>query len=155
MNYSKKLFTYQNFWARHCALLPLIIVLPFFELLFLEDINEFLFFVISAIITIIIACIFYKPLGKFFIAKGEIIFEDEDIVIKTKNRIIQIDYKSIKTCKCSLQEVYRVCFGVFVIEYEEAGKSKMYRIISEDLVIRKKEECDLWHVAAEIRKRML
>lgn len=138
-------FIYQKYYTRMFVILPVVLLLPTIESNILPDIPEGIFYILSAIVTIILAFGYYKVSGKLFERVGRVFFEEEEIRIE-RNQIKIIKYKDMKQCTLKKRDLYGISFGLLEIEYMENGFEKIYTIVSEDLKEKKVETCSLWNL---------
>lgn len=137
-------FKYQNYWLRVFIPLPIIVLLPTIERTILENMSISSFFIVSTIITMGIAFIYFKNSGSFFEKIGKIEFSKEYITIE-KKYIKTIPYRDIISCALEKKKLYGIYFAVFRIEYIKGKKLKNYIIISEELKNIELKNCSLWN----------
>ena len=152
-----KEFYYQKYWTRVFCLVIIVFFLPTVEKNFLRLINVHLetgtFFIISTIITFITAFLLFKPLGKVFEKKGQIVFLKDSIVIHMHNKE-KISVKDIIECTLEKRYLYGIHFAILRVEYIKAKRKKEYAIISEDITKLELKESSLWSVYCSIKERI-
>lgn len=146
-------FVYQSYWLRVLILLPIIVILPLIEYIFLKPIGNIFFWGGATVITFAVAFMLYKPLGAIIKSNGTMEFSDIEIIIhQKKNTYIKI--MNISDILCERRFLYGVEFCLLIISYiNDEGKKRTIKIVSEDLNGRQIECCDLYKCYKQIELR--
>lgn len=131
----EKQITCQNFVMRIYSFVPMVFFLAYFEYLILNEILSIrAYFIMSIILMIIFACIYFKCSKKFFLRQLVYNVKQNGICIKINKNEILLDVLKIKNVEIKKIYMYGISVEKLTIRYNFDYKGRVLVFYSEDLI---------------------
>ena len=131
----EKQITCQNFVMRIYSFVPVVFILAYFEYLILNEILSIrTYFIVSIILMIIFACIYFKCSKKFVLRQLVYNVKQNGICIKINKNEILLDVLKIKNVEIKKIYMYGISVEKLTIRYNFDYKSRVLVFYSEDLI---------------------